>query len=93
MILMPSFSGPAARRIRVLTFCFLGVASFMPIVHGVLVHGFGKHDQMMSLKYYVLLGMFHLFGAAMYGARVPERLWPRRFDLVSELVVDVDGRG
>jgi adiponectin receptor len=69
------------RHLRTSLYCLLGLSSFLPIIHGVLLHGMQEHDQQMSLRYYLALGVCHATGAMVYAARVPERWYPRRFDV------------
>ncbi|KAK1910857.1 hypothetical protein P3342_008737 [Pyrenophora teres f. teres] len=80
--LHPSFAGPASRRFRSGMYVFLGLSSFVPIIHGILLFGLDAMNKRMSLWYYVALGLFHGSGAALYASRVPERWWPGRCDVV-----------
>ncbi|KAF2629482.1 hypothetical protein BU25DRAFT_420316 [Macroventuria anomochaeta] len=75
------FSNPTGHRVRTAVYCLLGLASFAPIVHGVLLHGMREHDRTMSLGLYVSLGCCHASGAVLYAVRFPERWYPRTFDL------------
>jgi adiponectin receptor len=63
-------------------YLLLGLSSFLPIVHGVRLHGLEEHNRRMGLVYYVGLGLCHGTGAMLYAVRVPERWYPRRFDIV-----------
>ncbi|KAF1829185.1 hypothetical protein BDW02DRAFT_592801 [Decorospora gaudefroyi] len=63
-----AFSGPARRDMYLL----LGLSSFLPIAHGVLIHGLAEEDRGMSIMYYVGLGLCPATGAMLYAVRVPE---------------------
>ncbi|KAF2653202.1 Hly-III related protein [Lophiostoma macrostomum CBS 122681] len=78
----PMFRTPAGRQVRVLLYVLLGASSFVPIVRGVRSHGYSEYNRRMGLSYFIGLGVFHATGAAIYGARVPERFWPKRFDIL-----------
>lgn len=71
------FSGPRARSVRVVTFGLLGLASAIPVIHGVYLFGVKAMDDKMALRWYLALGFWHAIGAGIYGARVPERVYPR----------------
>ncbi|KAK3377090.1 hemolysin-III channel protein-like protein Izh2 [Lasiosphaeria ovina] len=69
--------------LRAATFGLLGVAStFLPVAHGVLMHGAADHSERVGLPWVLATLVFNVAGAGVYAARVPERWWPRRFDVV-----------
>lgn len=78
----PLFRTPAGRKVRVFLYMLLGLSSFFPAIHGVTTNGYAEHDRRMGLSYYIGLGVLNGTGAAIYGARIPERWYPRRFDIV-----------
>lgn len=67
---------------RTLLFAALGASSFVPIFNGVRLYGFENYSRQMSLSYFLGLCAFHSAGAGFYGARVPERWYPRRYDIL-----------
>jgi adiponectin receptor len=77
----PAFSGTSGRKFRTSMYCLLGLFSFLPIVHGVILHGLSEHDRRMSLMHYLGLGACHSTGAMLYAARIPEKWYPRTFDI------------
>lgn len=79
--LHPIFSGPSGRKIRTGAYLMLGLSSFLPITHGIMLHGAREHSKRMSLVYYLGLGLCQGTGIALYATRVPERWYPQRFDL------------
>ncbi|KAK0712672.1 hemolysin-III related-domain-containing protein [Lasiosphaeria miniovina] len=69
--------------LRAATFGLLGVAStFLPVAHGVLTHGAANHSERVGLPWVLATLVFNVAGAGAYAARVPERWWPRRFDVL-----------
>lgn len=77
------FRRPEYRTIRFLMYCFLGASLFAPVVHGVLRFG-SKFQQMMGLGSFLGLALINFTGAAVYAARIPERWYPRTFDLLGQ---------
>jgi adiponectin receptor len=59
----------------------LGLSIFIPAIHGVILHGWTLQNERMSLTYFMGLGILNGTGTAIYTARVPERWYPRRFDI------------
>ncbi|KAF2027976.1 Hly-III related protein, partial [Setomelanomma holmii] len=80
--LHPLLSGPNGKPVRTAMYCLLGISSFLPVVHGVMLHGFEEHNRRMSLQPFLGLATCHSTGAMLYAARIPERWFPRRFDIV-----------
>ncbi|KAF2190297.1 HlyIII-domain-containing protein [Zopfia rhizophila CBS 207.26] len=78
----PMFRTPAGRKIRVLLYMLLGLSSFFPAIHGVKMNGYAEHDRLMGLSYFIGLGILNGTGAGIYGARIPERWYPKRFDII-----------
>ena len=60
----------------------LGLSAFFPAAHGVILHGWDEQNQRMSLTYFGGLGLLNFTGAAIYAARIPERFFPGRFDVL-----------
>ncbi|XP_014551251.1 hypothetical protein COCVIDRAFT_61772, partial [Bipolaris victoriae FI3] len=80
--LHPSFTGTASKGFRTVTYLLLGLSSFLPIIHGLHLFGWQQMEQRMSLSYYLALGLCHGTGAVTYASRVPEKWYPKRYDLV-----------
>jgi adiponectin receptor len=80
--LHPSFVGTASKGFRAVTYLLLGLSSFLPIVHGLHLFGWQQMEQRMSLSYYLALGLCHGTGAITYASRIPERWYPKRYDIV-----------
>ncbi|KAI1500453.1 HlyIII-domain-containing protein [Biscogniauxia marginata] len=82
--LRPKFRQPAYRTTRFLMYCFLGASLFAPVVHGLWRFGGEELDTMMGLRSFLGLALINFSGAAIYAARVPERWFPHRFDLLGQ---------
>ena len=77
----PGFRGPTGRRIRLALYSLLGLSAFASAAHGAVRHGYSEQNRRMSLNYFLGLGLLNFTGAAIYTARVPERWFPRQFDI------------
>jgi adiponectin receptor len=77
----PVFRTPTYRPYRSAMYGILGLLNFIPAIHGVLLHGWTAQNERMSLVYLIGLGLFNGSGSAIYAARIPERWYPRRFDI------------
>lgn len=81
--LRPKFRRPEYRTTRFLMYCFLGASLFAPVVHGLLIFG-SELQPIMGLTSFLALVLINFFGAAVYAARIPERWYPRTFDLLGQ---------
>lgn len=62
-------------------YSLLGASAFIPIVHGVYLNGWEVQARRGSIQYFMGLGLLNFTGAATYAARIPERWFPRTFDI------------
>lgn len=81
--LRPKFRQPAYRTTRFLMYVFLGTSLFAPIAHGWLLYE-DRIVEMMGLKSFLGLAAINFSGAALYAVRIPERLFPGKFDLLGQ---------
>ena len=77
----PRFRTPGFRLMRSFCFGILGLSAFIPVVHGIFLHGWALQNQRMSISYFVGLGLLNGLGTAIYAMRVPERWYPKVFDI------------
>ncbi|CAJ2506398.1 Uu.00g005280.m01.CDS01 [Anthostomella pinea] len=82
--LQPNFRQPTFRTVRFLMYCFLGASLFAPLIHGIWRFGGAELDAMMGLGSFLGLAIINFTGAAVYAMRIPERWFPRRFDLLGQ---------
>ena len=66
---------------RFAMYSLLGLSAFIPVVHGVWLNGWHEQNRRMALQHFMGLGLLNFLGAATYAARIPERWYPRRFDI------------
>ena len=78
---LPMFQTPKGRTIRASLYGLLGQSAFIPAVHGVWINGWDLQNKRMGLSYFLGLGILNATGTVIYAARVPERWYPRRFDI------------
>lgn len=81
--LRPKIRRPEYRTTRFLMYCFLGASLFAPVIHGLLRFG-SELQPMMGLTSFLALALINFAGAAVYAARIPERWYPRTFDLLGQ---------
>ena len=78
MGMTPSFRTPSWRLVRTMSFIATGAFGVVPLLHLMR----GPHAQYAeAMEGLLLMGGLYIFGALLYGFRVPERYWPGRFDL------------
>ncbi|CAI2173209.1 386_t:CDS:2 [Funneliformis geosporum] len=75
------FRRPEFRWFRTGLFFALGGSSVIPIIHATLLYGFHLSYEVISLKWLAITGLLYIFGAFLYGTRIPERLFPGKFDI------------
>jgi len=62
-------------------YALLGLSTFIPVMHGLLLHSYPELNERISLNHFIGLGVLNFSGAAIYAARIPERWLPETFDL------------
>ena len=53
----------------------------MPAVHHAVATGWFKAVSEASLGWLILMGCLYIMGAIFYACRIPERFFPRKFDI------------
>ena len=59
----------------------LGLSTFFSVAHGAHIYGFEDLNERASLSFFTGLGALNFTGATIYAARIPERWYPKRFDI------------
>lgn len=77
----PKFRSPTYRVMRSLMFGLLGLSAFVPVVHGIILNGWELQGQRMAITYFMGLGLLNATGTVIYAARVPEKWYPKTFDI------------
>ncbi|KAF9328808.1 hypothetical protein BG006_008083 [Podila minutissima] len=80
VVLQPRFRTPQFRWVRSGLFLALGLSALFPVIHGIILYGFNMAQQAVALNYIFCVGAAYVFGALIYGSRVPECFFPGKFD-------------
>ena len=80
--MQPRFRTRAYRTRRVLTYFLLGASAIVPFIHAVYLHGWSRQNPKMSITNFMGLALLNGTGAMIYGLRIPERWFPKRFDMI-----------
>lgn len=62
-------------------FIALGLSGVIPALHYVITDGFWHAINKAALGWLVLMAFLYIFGAVIYAARIPERIFPGKFDI------------
>ncbi|KAL1874413.1 hypothetical protein VTK73DRAFT_339 [Phialemonium thermophilum] len=81
ILLSPWFRGPKWRTVRVLIFVLTGLSGLAPLCHGIQMFGITQMVRQSGLPYYLAEGFLYGLGALVYATRIPESIWPGRFDI------------
>ena len=63
------------------TFIALGLSGVVPAMHYVITDGFYEAINFAALGWLVLMAILYISGAVIYAVRIPERIWPGKFDI------------
>lgn len=63
-------------------FIALGMSAVIPVVDSLLNRGWHRVEKEMSLWYCIVQGSLYILGACTYASRVPEKYFPKTFDVV-----------
>lgn len=77
----PFLKTAAGRNLRCLAYALLGLTAFASASHGVLVNSWDEQNRRQSLSYFIGLAGLNGLGTIVYAVRVPERWFPRTFDI------------
>jgi adiponectin receptor len=80
--IIPRFRTSGWRPFRAGMFISMGLSAVFPVLHGLSLFGFDRMRNQIGLAWLLLQGFLYILGAAIYAARVPERLRPGKFDLL-----------
>uniref|UniRef100_A0A0D9XZR9 Uncharacterized protein n=1 Tax=Leersia perrieri TaxID=77586 RepID=A0A0D9XZR9_9ORYZ len=80
--LVPAFQAPRLRHVRAAVFSGVAVSGVIPVVHKLVIYGNVVREAVTSTRCEAAMGVFYGIGVVVYTARVPERWFPGKFDLV-----------
>lgn len=75
------FAQPKFRPVRAGMFIGLGLSGVIPAMHYVITDGFYEAIEYAALGWLVLMAILYITGAVIYAVRIPERIWPGKFDI------------
>lgn len=75
------FGEPKYRPLRAGVFVALGLSGVVPAVHYIITEGFYHAWNFAALGWLFLMAFLYIAGAAIYAARIPECIWPGKFDI------------
>ena len=78
IVLSDEYSGGDYRVLRAVVFISLGMTGMAPAIHYIVTHDFFH----WNFYFWLLLAVFIYFiGGVIYATRIPERLFPGKFDI------------
>lgn len=80
--ILDRFRTPAWRPYRAGMFIALGLSAIIPVIDSVSNRGWDTVAKEMSLWHCIAQGTLYIIGACTYASRVPEKYFPRTFDVV-----------
>jgi len=75
------FAEPKFRPVRAGMFIGLGLSGVIPAVHYIVTDGFYDAINVAALGWLLLMAFLYIAGAVIYAVRIPERIWPGKFDI------------
>ncbi|XP_046572458.1 adiponectin receptor protein-like [Haliotis rubra] len=75
------FSQPGYRPVRAGVFVGLGLSGVIPALHYVITDGFYHAINFAALGWLCLMALLYIAGAFIYALRIPERIFPGKFDI------------
>ncbi|WAR24967.1 ADRL-like protein [Mya arenaria] len=79
--LFDKFAAPEYRPVRAGLFIALGLTGVIPGFHFVVIEGFQCAVYEFGFLHLILMAILYIGGALMYAFRVPESIYPGRFDI------------
>lgn len=62
-------------------FVALGLSGVIPVIHFIITDGFHEAVFNASVGWLVIMASLYISGAVIYANRVPEKIWPGKFDI------------
>lgn len=81
LVMHPRLQGPKYRSYRTAAFVVTGLSGFAPVTHGLYLFGWAEMWVRSGMPYWFLEGIVYGLGAFFFASRVPESIWPGRFDI------------
>lgn len=81
LVLHPRLQGLKYRKYRTGAFVATGLSGFAPIGHGIFLYGWDDMWIRSGMPYWFLEGAIYGVGAFFFASRIPESIWPGRYDI------------
>ena len=81
LVLHPKLQGMKFRPLRTWAFISTALSGFAPIIHGLVLYGWSEMWVRSGMPYWFLEGLVYGIGAFFFITRIPESIWPGRFDI------------
>ena len=81
LVLHPQLQGLKYRNLRTHAFIATGLSGFAPIIHGIYLYGWDEMWIRSGMPYYFAEGLVYGTGAFFFATRIPESIWPGKFDI------------
>ena len=81
LVTHPGLQGVRYRTLRTWAFVATALSGFAPIIHGLCLYGWAEMWVRSGMPYWFLEGGVYGLGAFFFATRVPESVWPGRFDV------------
>jgi adiponectin receptor len=81
LVLHPDYQSIQYRSLRTAAFILTALSGFCPIGHGMYLHGWDMMLLRSGMQYYFLEGAIYGFGAFFFVTRMPESIWPGKFNV------------
>ncbi|KAG2373826.1 hypothetical protein C9374_011711 [Naegleria lovaniensis] len=82
MFIIPRFSREDYRQFRVAVFGFTAMYGLCPFFHVIYLFGLDNDELNSRLMGIVYMYLFYALGVLFYSTKLPERIWPGKFDIV-----------
>lgn len=80
IVLNPEYAKPTHRGARTQVFVGLGLSAVFPVLHLLFSHSFSELFSDMGFGWLLTSGGLYIGGALLYANRIPEKLYPGKFD-------------
>lgn len=80
----PRMNKPEYRNVRAIMYVFLGISAAFPYFYIFYASSSQQQHMNQNNQFFPVLlgGAAYIFGALIYALRIPERWFPKRFDLI-----------
>jgi len=81
LVIHPRLQGLSYRGFRTAAFVATGLSGFVPVGHGLWMYGWEEMWIRSGMPFWFLEGFIYGVGAFFFTTRIPESVWPGKFDV------------